>query len=318
MQRMLIAIVFLSLAVPVTWGQTYPSKPVRLISAFPPGGGSDAVARIIAQALSEQIGKQMIVDSRPGANGMIGTELVARAEPDGYTLVLGNTAPIVMLTAAGTKTPYDPQKDFAPISLIAMSDYVLTVNPALPAKSFADLVALARSNAGKLTYASNGTMGGPHLAGELLSLLANIKLFHIPYKGNGPAAIGVMMGEATMLFGSAPSVVPHIATGKLRGIATTGLKRSIPDLPAITEILPGYEVNQWYGILAPTGVRKDIVALLHKEILRAVANPKIAQLLIHVGTQPQTSTSNEFRTFIRSEIDKWTRVIKAANIRAEL
>jgi tripartite-type tricarboxylate transporter receptor subunit TctC len=315
--RTLTAIVVSLLGATAAWGQAYPSKPVRLLSGFPPGGGADAVARIIGQALSEQMGQQIIVDTRAGASGMIANELAAKAPPDGYTLVLGNNLPMVMLTAAGTKTPYDPQKDFAPISLIAVSDYVLTVHPSLPAKSIKELVALAKAHPGKLTYASSGNMGGPHMAGELLGIRANVTLVHVPYKGTGPAAIGVISGETTMLFGSGPSVVPHLATGRLRGIATTGRKRTIPELPAIAEMLPGYEVSQWYGILVPAGVRRDIVERLHQEILRAVASPKVTQSLVSLGTLPETNTPDEFRAFIESEIDKWTKVMKTANIHAE-
>ena len=295
----------------------YPSRPVRLISPYPPGGGTDAVARVIAQALSDQLGQQVVVDTRGGASGMIGTELAAKSPPDGYTLVLGNVAPLAILPAATPKLPYDPLKDFTPISLGALSDYVLTVHPSVPAKSLKDLLALAKTKPGELSYASSGNLGGPHLAGELLNLLAKVKLVHIPYKGNGPAAIGVMTGESTMMFGSGPSVVPHFATGKLRGIATTGLKRSMPSLPAIAESLPGYEVTQWYGILVPAGTPKDIVDRLQKEVVRAVASPKVSQVLTNLGTQPVTNTPDEFRAFIKSEIDKWGKVIKAANIKGE-
>lgn len=317
MTRTLAAIALLLLTAPAAWAQAYPSKPVRLISAYPPGGGGDAVARIVAQALTDQFGQQVIVDTRAGASGVIGTSVGAKAPPDGYTLLLGSVAPLAILPGASSKLPYDARKDFQPISLVALSDYVLTVHPSLPAKSINEMIALARSNPGKLTYASSGGMGGPHLAGELLSIRAKVSLLHVPYKGTGAAAIGVMTGETTMMFGSGPSVVPHMSAGKLRGVATTGLKRSIPTLPAIAEVLPGYEVRQWYGILVPVAVPKDIVERLHQEILRAIGNPKVAQLLTNVGTQPETSTSEEFRTYIQSEIDKWTKVIKTANIRPD-
>ncbi|HYC47521.1 MAG TPA: tripartite tricarboxylate transporter substrate binding protein [Burkholderiales bacterium] len=297
--------------------QAYPTKPVRLISPYPPGGGTDATARIIAQALGEQLGQQVIVDVRAGATGRIGTELAAKSAADGYTLVLGNNAPIAMLPAAGVKLNYDPVRDFQPVSLIATSDYVLTVHPSLPARSVKELIALARSKPGTLTYASSGTLGAPHLAGELLSLLGKVKLLHVPYKGNGPAAVAVLTGEATMLFGSGPTVVPHMDAGKLRALATTGAKRSMQNLPTMAELLPGYEVTQWYGILVPAGTPKDIVARLHKEIAAAVANPKHAQLLVKLGTQPVSNTPEEFAAFIRAETAKYAKVIKAANIKAE-
>ncbi len=304
-------------AAPGAWAQTYPVKPIRLISPYPPGGGTDAAARIIAQALSDQLGQQVVVDTRGGASGMIGTELAARAAPDGYTIVLGNVAPLAILPAATPKLPYDALRDFSPISLVALSDYVLTVHPSLPARSLKELLALAKSNPDKLTYASSGNLGAPHLAGELMNLLAKVKIVHIPYKGNGPAAIAVMSGESTMMFGTGPSVVPHAKSGKLRVLATTGLKRSIPELPAMAELLPGYDVTQWYGLLLPAGAPKEIVDRLHREIARAIANPKIAQLYITLGTQPVSNTPEEFHAFIKAEQDKWGKVIRTANIKAD-
>ena len=299
------------------WSQTYPTKPIKLISPYPPGGGTDAAARIIAQALGDQMGQQVVVDTRGGASGLIGTELAAKSAPDGYTIVLGNVAPLAILPAATAKLPYDPLRDFSPISLVALSDYVLTVHPSLPAKTVKELLALAKANPDKLTYASSGNLGAPHLAGELLNLLGHVTTVHIPYKGNGPAAIAVMSGETTMMFGTGPSVVPHAHSGKLRMLATTGPKRSLENLPAMNELLPGYDVTQWYGLLLPAGAPKEIIDRLHKEIARAIANPKIAQLYVALGTQPLSNSPDEFSAFIKSEKDKWGKVIKTANIKAD-
>ena len=299
------------------WSQAYPSKPIKLISPYPPGGGTDAAARIIAQALGDQMGQQIVVDTRGGASGLIGTELAAKSAPDGYTIVLGNVAPLAILPAATPKLPYDPLRDFSPISLVALSDYVLTVHPSLPVKTVKELLALAKANPDKLTYASSGNLGAPHLAGELMNLLGKVKTVHIPYKGNGPAAIAVMSGESTMMFGTGPSVVPHAHSGKLRMLATTGPKRSLENLPAMNELLPGYDVTQWYGLLLPAGAPKEIVERLNKEIVRAIANPKIAQLYVNLGTQPLSNTPDEFAAFIRNEKDKWSKVIKTANIKAD-
>lgn len=307
----------LSIAALPGTAQTYPTKPIRLISPYPPGGGTDAAARIIAQALGEQLGQQLIVDTRGGASGMIGTELAARAAPDGYTLVLGNVAPLAILPNATKKLAYDPIKDFTPLSLLATSDYVLTVHPSLPVRNVKELIALARSRPEELTYASSGQLGAPHLAGELINLLAKTKLVHIPYKGNGPAAIAVMTGEATMLFGSGPSVVPHAKTGKLRMLATTGPKRTIPELATVAEVLPGYDVTQWYGLLVPAGVSKDIVDRLSREIGKAIASPKVNQLYVNLGTQPIANTPEQFAAFIKAESTKWARVIKTANIQPQ-
>jgi len=299
------------------WSQAYPSKPIKLISPYPPGGGTDAAARIIAQALGDQMGQQIVVDTRGGASGLIGTELAAKSAPDGYTIVLGNVAPLAILPAATPKLPYDPLRDFSPISLVALADYVLTVHPSLPVKTVKELLALAKANPDKLTYASSGNLGAPHLAGELMNLLGKVKTVHIPYKGNGPAAIAVMSGESTMMFGTGPSVVPHAHSGKLRMLATTGPKRSLENLPAMNELLPGYDVTQWYGLLLPAGAPKEIVERLNKEIARALANPKIRELYVNLGTQPLSNTPDEFATFIRNEKDKWSKVIKTANIKAD-
>ena len=294
--------------------QTYPTKPVRLISPYPPGGGTDATARIIAQALGDQMGQQVIVDSRGGASGRIGTELAAKSLPDGYTLVLGNVAPLAILPGSGMKLSYDATKDFQPVSLVATSDYILTVHPSLPAHNVKELLALARAKPGALSYASSGNMGGPHLAGELINLLAKVNILHVPYKGNGPAAIALLTGESQLMFGSGPSVVPHIEAGKLRALATTGPKRTMKDLPTMAEFLPGYEVTQWYGILVPAGTPRDIVARLHKEIANAVGNQKNAQALVKLGTAPVSTTPEDFAAFIKSETGKYAKVIKAAKI----
>ncbi|MCW5575166.1 MAG: tripartite tricarboxylate transporter substrate binding protein [Burkholderiales bacterium] len=297
--------------------QSYPAKTVRLISPYPPGGGTDATARIIAQALGDQMGQQVIVDSRGGASGQIGTELAAKSPADGYTLVLGNVAPLAILPGSGLKLPYDAANSFTPISLMALSDYVLTVHPSLPARTPKDLLALAKAKPNALTYASSGNLGGPHLAGELINLMGGVKILHVPYKGNGPAAVALLTGESPMMFGSGPSVVPHINAGKLRAIATTGKKRTNPELPTVAELLPGYEVTQWYGILVPAGTPKDIVDRLNKEMVRAIANPKIAAMFVKLGTQPVSTSSEEFAAFIKSEQVKYARVIKEAGIRAD-
>jgi tripartite-type tricarboxylate transporter receptor subunit TctC len=294
--------------------QTYPAKPLRLISPYPPGGGTDATARILAQALAPRVGQQVIVESRGGASGRIGTELAAKAAPDGYTLVMGVSAPLVILPASGLKLAYDAARDFQPVSLISTSDYIVTVHPSLPARNVKELMALARARPGALTYASDGNLGGPHLAGELVKLLAKVNILHVPYKGNGPAAVAILTGEAQLMFGSGPAVVPHIEAGKLRALATTGSKRSIKDLPAMSEMLPGFEVSQWWGVLVPAAVSKDIVARLNAEIVAAVADPKVILALEKLGTQPLTTTPEGFAALIKTETAKYAKVIEAAKI----
>ena len=294
--------------------QTYPSKAVRLVSPFPPGGGSDAVARVLAQALSEQLGQQVVVDPRGGASGMIGTDLVAKAPPDGYTLLLGNLSPQSILPAARKTLPYDALKDFSPISLTAVADYVLAMHPSVPARNLKELLDLAKKEPGSITYASSGNLGAPHLAGELLSLLAGGKFVHVPYKGTGPAAIGVITGETMLMFGSAPSILPHGKTGKLRILATTGPKRTESDLPTISEVLPDYTMTQWYGVIAPAGTARRIIERLHAEIAKANANPRVLQSYSDIGVQPITNTPEEFQSFMASEIKKWSAVVAKSNI----
>ena len=294
--------------------QTYPSKAVRLVSPFPPGGGSDAVARVLAQALSEQLSQQVVVDPRGGASGMIGTDLVAKAPPDGYTLLLGNLSPQSILPAARKTLPYDALKDFSPISLTAVADYVLAMHPSVPARNLKELLDLAKKEPGSITYASSGNLGAPHLAGELLSLLAGGKFVHVPYKGTGPAAIGVITGETMLMFGSAPSILPHGKTGKLRILATTGPKRTESDLPTISEVLPDYTMTQWYGVIAPAGTARRIIERLHAEIAKANANPRVLQSYSDIGVQPITNTPEEFQSFMASEIKKWSAVVARSNI----
>jgi tripartite-type tricarboxylate transporter receptor subunit TctC len=297
--------------------QAYPNKTVRLISPYPPGGGTDATARTIATALSEQLGQQVVVDSRGGANGAIGTELAARAAPDGYTLLLGNTATHAILPNMSQKLAYDAVRDFTPISIAALSDFVLVVHPSLPVKNIKELIALAGARPGQMNYCAGGTGTPSHLAMELFKMLAKVNLQQVGYKGNGPAAIGLMSGECAAMIGSGPAVVPHFASGKVRPLGTTGLKRSIGNLPAIVDVLPGYEVVQWYGILAPANTPKDVIDRLQKEIARAVVSPKVAQLLTNLGLQPASNTPEEFRTLIRTEGEKWGKVIKSANIKGD-
>lgn len=297
--------------------QAWPAKPVRVIFPYPPGGGTDAVGRIATNALAEQIGQPFVVDTRPGASGQIGTEVASKAPADGYTLVLGNVAPLAILPASNPKLPYAPLRDLAPISLIATSDYILTVHPSLPVKSLKDLIALAKKRPGELSFASSGSLGGPHLSGELLNLLGGINVLHVPYKGNGPAVVAVLSGEATMLYGTGPAVVPFAQQGRMRILATTGLKRTIKDVPSISETLNDFQVTQWYGLLAPAATPPEIIDRLSKETARLVADPKNAAALVKLGAEPTSNSPTEFRRFIESEIARYTKVVKAAKLSAQ-
>jgi len=312
----LICAVLSCCAASASLAQGYPAKPVRLVSPFPPAGGTDAIARIIAQAMGEQMGQQVIVENRGGAGGRIAMELVARSAPDGYTLIMANVGPFAITPASGIDLRFDPVKDFQPVSLIAIADYILTVHPSLPVRSVKELLALARAKPGELNYASSGNISGPHLSGELLNLLGKVKITHVPYKGNGPAAVALLSGEAAVMFGRG-SVLPHIEAGKLRGIATTAAKRSTPGLPTIAETLPGYEILQWYGILVPANTPREVVARLNKEMAVALAKPKIAQAYAGLGVEPAPGTPEAFAGLMKTETARYAKLIKAANIRGE-
>jgi tripartite-type tricarboxylate transporter receptor subunit TctC len=316
MIRALICAMMVCCAAAGAVAQGYPAKPVRLVSPFPPAGGADAIARIIAQALGEQMGQQVIVENRGGAGGRIAMELVAKAPPDGYTLILANVGPFAITPASGIDLRFDPVRDFQPVSLMATADYILTVHPSLPVRSVKELLALARAKPGALNYGSSGNISGPHLSGELLNMLGKVRITHVPYKGNGPAAAALLSGEIAIMFGRG-SVLPHIEAGRLRGIATTAAQRSTPGLPTVAETLPGYEILQWYGILVPAGTPKDIVARLNKEVAVAMAKPKVAQSYINLGTVPAPGTPEGFSALLRVETARYAKLIKAANITVE-
>ena len=295
--------------------QSYPSKPIRLIVPFPPGGGTDATARILAQALAETAGWQMVVENRAGATGRIGTELAARAAPDGYTLLLGTAGPNAILPATRAKLAYDAVRDFAPVSLIDSADYALVINPSMPVKTVTDLITIAKSRPGQIAFASAGTLSVAHLAGELFRQRAHVDIVHVPYKGGGPAVIATVSGETSIYFGG-PSVVQQSHAGKLRAIATTGAKRSkiFPQLPAIAETLPGYEITQWVGLLAPATTPRDIILALHAALVKAIGSAKVTQQFVAAGSQPIANSPEEFAAHIKAEIAKWEIVTKGFKV----
>lgn len=297
--------------------QSYPAKPIRLIVPYPPGGGVDATGRVIAQALTEQLGHSVIVENRGGATGRIGTELVARASPDGYTLLLGSGAPNAVIPSVTPNLPYDAVKDFAPVSLVGTTDYTLVVHPSLPVRTVKDLIAVSKANPRKLTYGSSGILSNTHLCGELLNLMAGINAVHVAYKGTGPALLSVLTGETVMSYGGGGAVMPHVTAKRLRALATTGTKRRATDVPTIAETLPGYHVNQWYAVMAPAGTAPAVIDRLHREIVLAVGNPKVAQQFTNLDTDAVSSSPQELATLIRTEIEKWAKVVKAANLRLD-
>ncbi len=301
-------------------GQTpYPSRPVRFIVPSAAGGGTDIIARAIAQKLSESLGQQFIVDNRPGAGQMIGIELAAKSPADGHTIVMAAST-LAINSVMYKKVSYDPVRDFAPITQAASLPNVLVVHPSLPVKSVAELIAYAKQRPGQLNFASAGIGTSPQMSVELLKSMAGIDMVHIPYKGTSPGVVDLLAGQVTVMTPNVLTALPHIKAGKLRALAVTSAKRSeaLPDTPTIAEAgLPGYDSTQWYGVLAPAGTPHEIVTRLHAEIVRALRLPDLRERLAADGAEAVGSTPEEFAAFIQSEIEKWTAVAKSAGIRPE-
>lgn len=298
---------------------TYPAKPIRFVSPYAPGGGTDILARLIGQKLGEAFGQSVIVENRPGAGGTIGTELVTRAAPDGYTLMIASPSPIVVAPHLTKKLGYDPLKDLAPITMIAVVPAVLIVHPSLPVRSVKELVALAKSRPGQLTFSSSGNGGTGHLAGEMLKSMTGTDMVHVPYKGTGPATTAVLSGEVSLGFGNIMSTLPYVKSGRLRGIAVTTPARSpvLPDVPAVAETLSGYSAGPWYGVLAPAGLPVPIAERLHGEIVKILRSPEVGKVLKSEGADPVGNTPAEFGAQLRAETERWGRVVRETKMRAE-
>ncbi len=298
----------------------YPTRPVRLIAPFPASGGVDIVARQIAQKLSERWGQQVVVDNRPGATGIIGTDLAAKSAPDGYTILLGNVATQAVNVSLYSHIPYDPVRDFAPITLIARVPEMLIVNPSMAVTSVKDLIALAKAKPKQLTFGSAGAGSPPHLAGELFQSLANVQFVHVPYKGSAPALTDLIGGQINMYFANILSAMVHVKAGRLRALGVTSAKRSIvaPDVPTIAEAgLTGYEEYNWYGLLAPHGTPKPVVDTLYQNTIAVVRSADLQERLTRDGAEVIASKPEEFAKFIRSEISKYAKVIKTRGLRVE-
>ena len=301
-------------------GSSYPNRPVRLIVPYPPGGGNDTLARIFGQKLTESWGQQIVVDNRPGAGTIIGTQLAARAAPDGYTLLLSSIATHAVAPHLYRQPGYDPVKDFTPVTLLAIAPTVLCVNASVPARSVQDLIALAKAKPGELKFASGGNGTPPHMAGEIFASHTGVKLLHVPYKGGGPAIAGLIGGETSMMFDTAASILPHVKGGKLRALAIARSARlpEYPELPTFAEAgVKGYEVNAWYSVHAPAGVPRDIVAKVNRELVRILALPDIREKLRSLGSEGVGNTPEEFARFVREESAKYARAIKESGIKIE-
>jgi tripartite-type tricarboxylate transporter receptor subunit TctC len=300
--------------------QAWPAKPVRLMVPFPPGGSTDIVARIVGQKLGERLGQSMVIENRGGAGGTLGTAQVAKAAPDGYTLTVASTSTHVVAPSVYQKLDYDPVKDFAPISLMAVSPYLLVVHPAVPAKSVKELVELARKQPGKMNYASAGVGSTTHLAMEMLKSVSNTYMLHIPYNGNGPAGTAVISGQVEILFGSMPAVLPHAKGGRVRALAVGTLARSpsMPEIPTIAESgYPGFDASLWLGIMAPAGTPQPVIDRLHKEIVAVVSAADTREALSKAGAEPVTSSPAELAAMVRDGVPKYAKIVRMAGVKPE-
>jgi tripartite-type tricarboxylate transporter receptor subunit TctC len=299
---------------------TYPSKPIKLIVPFPAGGTTDIVARTIGQELTKTWGQQVIVENRPGAGGNIGSEAVAKAPADGYTLLMGTVGTHGINASVYKKLPYDAVKDFAPITLATSVPNILVVHPALPVKSVKELIAYAKANPGKLNFASSGNGTSIHLAGELFKTMTGVQMTHVPYKGSAPALTDLLGGQVQLMFDNMPSALPHVKTGKLRALAVTAAKRSpaTPDLPTIAESgVPGFEATSWFGLLAPAGTPKEIVTKLNKEVVRILKTPDVKERLLAQGAEPVGNSPEQFAGHIKAEIVKWRKVVEVSGAQVD-
>lgn len=298
----------------------YPSKTIRWIVPFPPGGGNDTIARLVGQQLSGVLGQQVIIDNRPGAAGALGAQVAATAPADGYTIFLAGVGSHGLNPNLRRKLPYDPIKDFDAISLIASAPLLVVVHPSLPVKNVKDLITLAKAKPGAINYASNGAGGSSHMAVELFDMMAGTKMTHVPYKGLAPALTELLSGEVQVMFSSAVAMLPQVKAGKLRAIAMTGAKRSaaIPEVPTVAETgLKGYETGSWYGVVAPAGTPKYAIDRLSAEVIKITKSPVITNKLVEEAVIPVGSTPAEFTAYIKSEIARWGKVIKSAGIKIE-
>jgi len=317
MKKMILAVL---LAVAGTAGaQPWPQRPVRIVVGFPPGGGIDVVARLLSVPLSERLGQQFVIDNRPGANGILGTDLVAKANPDGHTFFIGTTGNLSVNPVLAKNLPFNMERDFTPVMQTSSVPFLLYTHPKVPAKSIDELVAHIKANPGKVNFYSSGNGGLPHLAAELLNSMTGIKAIHVPYKGSAPGFNDLIGGQVQFAFDAVPIGLQHVKAGRVRAIATTGPKRLsfLPDVAAAGESLKGFEVVNWYGIVAPTGTPVRAIERLNSEILRAMAIPELRDKLIAQGTDPVDSNPKTFGAFMKTESAKWARVIRDANIKSD-
>jgi tripartite-type tricarboxylate transporter receptor subunit TctC len=315
-----IAAILCACSATAVHAQAYPAKPVRIVVGFAAGGGTDVAARIVAQKLSESLGQTFVVDNRPGASGTIGAETVAKAPPDGYTLVVGTQTNFAVAPAMLGRVGYDPGRDFAPITVIASSPLLLVVHPSLPVNSVAQLIELAKSRPGQLTFGVGGAGTTPHMSTILFKLMTGVDMVMVPYKGEAPAVTDLLAGQISLMFSNLPVVLPHARAGKLRGIAVTSLQRvpTASDFPTVAESgLAGFEVETWFGLLAPAGTPRPIIAKLNAETVRAMNQPDVKDKMAAQGLFVASGTAEEFGAYLKAEIAKWATVVKESGAKAE-
>jgi tripartite-type tricarboxylate transporter receptor subunit TctC len=309
-----------SLAAPAFCAEPYPTRPIRIVVGFPPGGPTDVVARAIGQRFTEAWGKQVVIDNRPGAGSLIGTEIVARSNPDGYTLLLGTSTAFCINPALGKKLSYDPERDFSPISRVVINPQILVTHHSLPVTTVKEFIALAKTRPGQINYATVGPATPQHLGMEMLQAMTGISLVHIPYKGTAPAMTDLLGGQVTVMFNSIPTVLPHVRSGRIRGLAVGSATRSAaaPEIPTVAEAgVPGFEYVTWYGLFAPGGTPKDIVMKLNAQVVQMLADPELAQRFASQGVEPSATSPEELRRYARAERERWRTVIKTMNIRID-
>ncbi|MGZ5169282.1 MAG: Bug family tripartite tricarboxylate transporter substrate binding protein [Burkholderiales bacterium] len=315
-----LASILLVLVPNSAYGQAYPTKPVRIIVPWTPGGTADLLARILAQKMSEAFGHQVVADNRPGAGGLIGTDLAAKAAPDGYTLLMGTTAPNSVAPSLYPKIPFDPTRDFAYISLVARTCYVLSVHPSMPVRTVRDLIALAKSRPGQLTFSSPGSGTPNHLSGEMFKMLTGVDMQHVPYKGSAQAVGDVIAGHIALTFENITVVSTYVKSGRVRGLGVTNLKRSpvLPDVPTLAESgIPAFEAVGWFGMVAPAATPREIIAKLNGEVIRILALSDVKERISGLGAEIVASSPEEFDQFNRSQIAKWTKVVRFSGARAD-
>ena len=307
-------------AAPVAWGQAWPSKPIKIVAPSTPGDAPDVIARLVADKLSIALGQQVVVENKPGAGGVVGSDAVAKAAPDGYTLIMGNAGSHGINAAVYAKLPYDIQRDFAPVSQVAIAPNVMVINPSVPANTVAEFIAYAKARPGKLSYASGGNGSSAHMSMELFKSMAGVDNEHIPYKGSSPALTDLVGGQVAVFIGNMPPTVPLVKAGKLRALAVTTKTRSalMPELPTIAEAgLPGYETVAWFGVLAPAGTPPDVVNRLSQEIGKIARSPEMREKLLAMGAEPVGGTPEEFKAVIDRDIAKWKPLAQKVGIKVD-